>query len=113
MTGSCFYVTCNECINRWIAKNPLITLAKDGIRYKDERLISWDEIREIAQYQADEYSHLTLSCTRPFGSEEFRISGDKDLPIPFSKMSELMYQVFYHMKQKQILLENPVSSSIP
>jgi hypothetical protein len=113
MTGIWVYVTFNECINRWIAKNSLITLAKDGIRYKNERLISWDEIRQIAQYQADEYSSLTLSCTKPFGSEEFRISGDRDLPIDFSKMSELIYQVFYHMKQKQISLENPVSSSIP
>lgn len=110
MTGTCFYVTCNECINQWIAKNQLITLEKDGIRYKDERLISWDEIREIAQYQADEDSSLTLSCSRPFGSEEFRISGDKDLPIPFNKMSELIYQVFYHIKQKQISFENHVTS---
>ncbi len=99
----CFvlYDAYNNNIKPWVEKKPLITIGKDGIQYKDERLIPWKEITNISQYHGNVYSNLTLTCQREFGSEDLRISSDGNFPIAFNKVSELIYQAFCYMKKNQ------------
>jgi len=103
MIMDCFalYELYDKGIKPWVEKNPLITIEKDGIKYKDERLIPWKEITNISQYHGNSYPSLTLTCQREFGSEDLRISNDENLPIAFNKMSELIYQTFCYMKKNQ------------
>lgn len=107
--------------NRFIQNNPLISIGEDGIVYKNECMISWDDINDIVQKKIFTHdqngimqSNHVITCIGPLGTEVFELSENSYSPITINVIITLLNKIFYRIKQKNAsLATHPYQNESP
>jgi len=109
LTSLVLYGLYNYYTDLKFQKNPLITIRKKGVQYKNGPLISWDDIDNILQSKVSIYTdgihtrtYRTLTCMGIYGEELFEMSESCwRSPIAYEQMIKLLNKAILHLKKNQ------------